>query len=62
MSEVSGVGLASAIADSGVWAELTDALRDVNGGQLPWGRERDLLNQMVAVVSGYITNGPQRFD
>ena len=28
-------GLSSAIADSGVWAELTDALRDLNGGNLP---------------------------
>lgn len=38
-------GLSSAIADSGVWVELTDGLRDLNGGNLPWGRERDLLKQ-----------------
>lgn len=51
-------GLSSAIADSGVWAELTDTIRDLNGGNLPWGRERDLLKQMVAVVLDYIANGP----
>jgi hypothetical protein len=51
-------GLSSAIADSGVWAELTDAIRDLNGGDLPWGRERNLLNQMVTVVLDYIANGP----
>lgn len=51
-------GLSSAIADSGVWAELTDAIRDLNGGNLPWDRERELLKQMVAVVLDYIANGP----
>lgn len=51
-------GLSSAIADSGVWVELTDAMRDLNGGNLPWGRERKLLQQMVTVVLDYVANGP----
>lgn len=56
-AEGGDVSLSSAIADSGVWAELTDALRDQNEGNLPWGRERDLLARMVAVVQCYIPTG-----
>jgi hypothetical protein len=51
-------GLSSTIADSGVWAELTNGIRDLNDGDLPWGRERELLKQMVTVVLDYIANGP----